>query len=143
MKKYKRIVALLLSCVMAFSVLSATGIQALAANSINTSFSVKAFVKNYTAKVSANVTSTKLTASTYYESTAKELATIGVAVRTDKDSNGNYRMESTESTKYNVSGQTASVTITASSSQRYRGAVTTHYVKTTSDELAKTYNLYV
>ncbi|MCD7723267.1 MAG: hypothetical protein LUH82_04895 [Clostridiales bacterium] len=92
--------------------------------------------------LSAKITSSKLTASTYYEGKAKELVTIGFAIRSDTDANGNYRFDSEESTLTNVTGKTASLFISAGS-KKYIKSVTEHYIKTSAEESSKTYTLTV
>lgn len=142
MKKSKRILSILLSMVMVFGAIGASGINAMAASSVSKTYSVKAFVNTYTAKLSANLTTTKLTASTYYESKAKYLVTVGIATRTDKNSNGNYNTDMDDASMTNVTGKTASITL-SSGSKRYSKAFTEHAITTTSDESIKTYNLTV
>ena len=142
MKNSKKVLSIILSFVMMFSVVGASGLSAMAANSVSKTYSVKAFVNTYTAKLSANLSSTELKASTYYESKAKELVTFGIATRTDKNSKGNYNTDMDDSSMTNVTGKTASITI-KSGTKRYSKAFTEHAIKTTSDESVLTYNLTV
>ena len=142
MKSSKKITSIILSLIMMFGVVGASNVNAIAANSVSKTYSVKAFVNSYTAKLDAKVTSTKLTASTYYENKAKELVTVGIATRTDKNAKGNYNTDMDDSSMTNVTGKTASITLN-SGSKKYSKAFTEHHIKTTSDQSTLTYNLTV
>lgn len=143
-QKNKRIISVIISMILLFGILGTfSSVYAISLYSSNYSLRQSSLSKTeYEITVKGSVTSSKLTTSTKYAGTAKQLCAYGWAFRTDTDSNGFYRVDYSES---EVKGKekTASVTINASTGIKCRTAVTTHYVETSYDNWDKTYNLTV